>query len=217
MSDLLQRLQSGLAGRYTLERELGHGGMATVYLARDSKHDRLVALKVLRPELAVALGPERFHREIMLVARLQHPHILSVDDSGTGVAVGTPAYMSPEQASGERQLDGRTDVYALGCVLYEALAGEPPFTGPTAQAIIAQALTETPRPLRATRAGVSEALDAVIARALAKSPADRFTSVAQFARALGAAGEAGPAPRAGGASVALALLRPDTRLGVALG
>src|SRR2546422_1435132 len=82
MSDLLQRLQSGLAGRYTLERELGHGGMATVYLARDSKHDRLVALKVLRPELAVALGPERFHREIMLVARLQHPHILSVYDSG---------------------------------------------------------------------------------------------------------------------------------------
>jgi len=277
MSDLLQRLQSGLAGRYTLERELGHGGMATVYLARDSRHDRLVALKVLRPELGAALGPDRFHREIMLAARLQHPHILSVYDSGeaagqlwftmpyvegeslrerldrekqlpledalriareaadaldyahrhgvihrdikpenillteshalvadfgiaraltgddkqltgTGVAVGTPAYMSPEQASGERQLDARTDVYALGCVLYEALAGEPPFTGPTAQAIIAQALTEAPQPLHVTRAGVSEALDAVIARALAKSPADRFTSMAEFARALDAAG-----------------------------
>jgi len=295
MSDLLQRLQSGLAGRYTLERELGHGGMATVYLARDAKHDRLVALKVLRPELAAALGPERFSREIMLAARLQHPHILSVYDSGeaagqlwftmpyvegeslrerldrekqlpledalriareaadaldyahrhgvihrdikpenillteshalvadfgiaraltggdqqltgTGVAVGTPAYMSPEQASGERQLDARTDVYALGCVLYEALAGEPPFTGPTAQAIIAQALTETPRRLHTTRAAVSEALDAVVARALAKSPADRFISMAEFARALGAVGEAGPATGAGRGSVALRLL-----------
>ena len=248
--------------------------MATVYLARDLKHDRRVALKVLHPELAAALGQERFHREIMLAARLQHPHILTVLDSGeaaaqlwftmpfvegeslrdrlnrkkqlpvedalriareaaealdyahrsgvvhrdvkpenvlltegyalvadfgiaralgggeqqltsTGIAIGTPAYMSPEQASGTHELDARTDVYALGCVLYEMLAGEPPYTGPTAQAIIARALTEAPRPIHPMRAGVPEAVDAIIAKAMAVSPADRYGSAAEFARALG--------------------------------
>lgn len=248
--------------------------MATVFLAHDLKHDRPVALKVLLPELAAALGPERFHREIMLAARLQHPHILTVHDSGeaagqlwftmpfvegqslrdrlnrekqlpvedavriareaalaleyahqhhvvhrdikpenlmlttdgstmvadfgiaralggseqqltsTGIAIGTPAYMSPEQASGAHELDARTDVYALGCVLYEMLAGEPPYTGPTAQAIIARALTETPRPIHPMRAGVPEAVDALIAKAMAVTAADRYATAAEFARAL---------------------------------
>src|SRR5438876_387924 len=248
--------------------------MATVYLARDLKHDRRVALKVLHAELAAALGQERFHREIMLAARLQHPHILTVLDSveaagqlwftmpyvegeslrdrlnrekqlpvedalriareaalaleyahhhgvihrdikpenlllttdgstlvadfgiaralgageqqltGTGMAVGSPAYMSPEQASGTRDVDVRTDVYALGCVLYEMLAGEPPYTGPTPQAILARALTETPRPIHAMRAGVPEAVDAVIAKAMAVTAADRYASAAEFTRAL---------------------------------
>ncbi|MGH9261692.1 MAG: serine/threonine-protein kinase, partial [Acidimicrobiales bacterium] len=275
MTHPLHDLAAALADRYHVERELGRGGMATVYLAQDLKHDRPVALKVLHPALAAALGPERFHREIMLAARLQHPHVLGVHDSGeaagqlwftmpfvegeslrsrlarerqlpvedalrivreaalgleyahqhgvihrdikpenlllttdgstlvadfgiaralgggeqqltgTGIAVGTAAYMSPEQARGERQLDARTDVYALGCVLYEMLAGEPPFTGPTAQAIIARALTGTPRPIHPMRAGVPEALDSVIAKAMAVTPADRYPSAAEFARALG--------------------------------
>ncbi len=248
--------------------------MAIVYLAHDLKHDRPVALKVLHPELATALGPERFEREIKLAARLQHPHILTVHDSGeaagqlwftmpfvegeslrdrltrekqlpvddalriareaalaleyahqhgvvhrdikpenlllttdgstmvadfgiaralggseqpltsTGIAIGTPAYMSPEQASGTRELDARSDVYALGCVLYEMLAGEPPYTGPTAQAIVARALTETPRPIHPMRAGVPEAVDAVIAKAMAVTAADRYASAAEFARAM---------------------------------
>jgi serine/threonine-protein kinase len=271
------RLRTTLADRYRLERELGRGGMATVYLAHDLKHDRPVALKVLHPELATALGPERFQREIKLAARLQHPHILSVHDSGeaagqlwftmpfvegeslrdrldreqqlpvadalriaretalaleyahqrgvihrdikpenlllttdgstlvadfgiaravgggeqpltgTGVAIGTPVYMSPEQASGMREVDARSDVYALGCVLFEMLAGEPPYTGPTAQAILARALTETPRPIHPMRAAVPEAVDLVIARAMAPTVADRYASAADFAQALEAA------------------------------
>jgi eukaryotic-like serine/threonine-protein kinase len=271
-------LAEGLQDRYAIERELGRGGMATVYLAQDLRHDRPVALKVLHPELAQALGPERFQREIRMAARLQHPHILTMLDSGesagrlwftmpfiegeslrdrlnrekqlpvedalriareaadaldyahhhgiihrdikpenillagrhalvadfgiaraldsggaqklteTGMAVGTPAYMSPEQASGERELDGRTDIYSLGIVLYEMLAGEPPFSGATVQAMIARRLTETARPLRTIRETIPESVDQAVARALAKAPADRFKTAGELARAL----EAGP-------------------------
>ena len=268
------QLQTALAASYTLERELGRGGMATVFLAQDLRHDRPVALKVLHPDLARALGPERFQREIRLAARLQHPHILTVHDSGeaagqlwftmpfvegeslrdrlrrerqlpvdaairiateaaraleyahrhgvihrdikpenlllttdgstlvadfgiaralagaddrlteTGLAVGTPAYMSPEQAAGDKTLDARTDIYSLGCVLYEMLAGEPPFTGPTAQAIIAKRFSgEVPR-VRQGRASVPEQVDAAVARALAPVAADRFSSAEEFARTL---------------------------------
>jgi eukaryotic-like serine/threonine-protein kinase len=275
--DLRERLQAELAERYQLERELGRGGMATVFLAHDLRHKRPVALKVLHPELARTLGPERFQREIETVARLQHPHILTVHDSGesagqlwftmpfvegeslrdrlkrerqlpvedavriatdaaralqyahdhgvihrdikpenlllttdgstlvadfgiaralsanderlteTGICVGTPAYMSPEQAAGERHLDARTDVYSLGTVLYEMLAGEPPFTGATAQSIIAKRLSgEVPR-LHHARPSVPEGLEHAVTRALAPVAADRFASAAEFARALQAA------------------------------
>jgi eukaryotic-like serine/threonine-protein kinase len=262
-----------LADRYRLERELGRGGMATVYLAQDLKHDRPVALKVLLPELAASLGPDRFQREIKLAARLQHPHILTVHDSGetaghlwyampyvegeslrdrlwrerqlsvdeavriaretaqaldhahrhgvvhrdikpenilltregdvlvadfgiaravdaegglteTGLAVGTPAYMSPEQAAGERAVDARADIYALGCVVYEMLAGEPPFTGPTAQVITARRMSEPARPLRKTRETVPEPVERAVAKALARVPADRYATAGEFARAL---------------------------------
>jgi serine/threonine-protein kinase len=247
--------------------------MATVYLAQDLKHDRPVALKVLHPELAATLGPDRFLREVKLTARLQHPHILPVFDSGdadgqlwyampyvageslrarlaserqlpldaairitcnvlaalsyahdhgvvhrdikpenillesgeavvadfgvaraidvaadrlteTGLALGTPAYMSPEQAAGERVLDGRSDLYAVGCVLYEMLAGEPPFTGPTAQAILAKRFSAPIPSLRSAREGVPAGVDRAITLALARTPADRFASAAEFARAL---------------------------------
>jgi serine/threonine-protein kinase len=274
VADLRERLEEGLVGRYRLERELGRGGMATVYLAHDIHHDRPVALKVLHPELASTVGPERFQREIHLAARLQHPHILPVHDSGetgghlwftmpfvdgeslrdrlrrerqlpmddaiqianevaraldcahgqgvihrdikpenilltrggeavvadfglaravgadrehltnTGLAVGTPAYMSPEQGSGDRELDLRTDLYSLGAVLYEMLAGEPPFTGPTTQAIITRRLTESPRPLRTVRDTVPPGVEAVVMKALARVPADRFTTAGEFAAAL---------------------------------
>jgi eukaryotic-like serine/threonine-protein kinase len=267
-------LADALRDRYVLDRELGRGGMATVYLAQDLRHDRPVALKVLHPDLAQTLGPERFQREIKLAARLQHPHILTVHDSGeaagqlwftmpfvegeslrdrlrrerqlpvdaalriateaaralayahhhgvlhrdikpenllltddgstlvadfgiaralagaddrltqTGFAVGTPAYMSPEQAAGDKAIDARTDVYSLGAVLYEMLAGEPPFTGPTAQAIIAKRLSgEVPR-VRQARPSVPAAVDQAVSRALAPVVADRFESVEAFARAL---------------------------------
>jgi TolB-like protein len=274
-------LEAALSGRYAIDRELGRGGMATVYLARDLRHDRPVALKVLHAAIATTLGAERFQQEIRLAARLQHPHILSVHDSGevpgdassapllwftmpfvdgeslrdrlnretqlpvedalritreaadaleyahrqgiihrdikpenillmtghalvadfgiaralasaggerlteTGLTLGTPAYMSPEQASGERALDARTDVYSLGCVLWEMLAGEPPFSAPTVQAMIARRFTAVPRPLRELRETVPEAVEHAAAKALAKSPADRYGSAAEFARALG--------------------------------
>ena len=274
MPDLPEQLQRALADRYTVERELGRGGMATVYLARDLRHKRPVALKVLHPELAQALGPERFLREIETVARLQHPHILTVHDSGetagqfwftmpfvegeslrdrlrretqlpvddairiatdaaraleyahehgiihrdikpenllltrdgstlvadfgiaralsedleqltqTGMSVGTPAYMSPEQAAGNRHLDARTDVYSLGAVLYEMLAGETPFTGPTAQAIIAKRLSGEVPQVRRVRSSVPEGLQQAVTKALAPVAADRFASAAEFARAL---------------------------------
>jgi eukaryotic-like serine/threonine-protein kinase len=274
-------LSDALAGRYTLEKEVGRGGMATVYLAHDLRHDRSVALKVMHPELAQTLGLERFRREIEVAARLQHPHLLTVYDSGeaagqlwftmpfiegeslrdrltrqkqlpieeavqiakeaaqaleyahqhgvihrdvkpenilltadgstmvadfgiaraldrsderltsTGFAVGTPAYMSPEQASGERALSASTDVYSLGCVLYEMLAGEPPFTGPSAQAILAKRLSgDTPR-VRVLRPAVSPALERVLNRALAPLAADRIRSAADLLRSLAAASTAG--------------------------
>jgi eukaryotic-like serine/threonine-protein kinase len=283
VADLHDGLAAQLRSRYTIERELGRGGMATVYLARDLRHDRPVALKVLHPELAATLGPERFLREIRLAARLQHPHILTVLDSGdaagqlwfampyvegetlrdrlrregqlplddalriaretadaldyahqhgvihrdikpenillagrhalvadfgiaralgaggaagaaaptreqrlteTGMSVGTPAYMSPEQASGDREVDARSDLYSLGCVLYEMLAGEPPFTGPTAQAILLRKFTENPRLLRAIRDTLPEPIEQAVAKALARSAADRFSSAAEFRRVL---------------------------------
>jgi eukaryotic-like serine/threonine-protein kinase len=282
VSDILKRLEAALADRYRIERELGRGGMAVVYLAHDLRHERSVALKVLHPELAANLGTDRFLREIKLAARLQHPHIVSVHDSGevragggpaylwftmpyiegeslrdrlrrecqlpveeavritrevalaidfahrhgiihrdvkpenillvddqalvadfgigraidsasaddqitnTGFAVGTPAYMSPEQAGGQRDIDGRTDVYSLGVVLYEMLAGEPPFGGPTAQAIIAKRMTGEVPSLRRVRPSVPEPLERVVLTALAPIPADRFTTPGQFAQALSA-------------------------------
>ncbi|HEX3273312.1 MAG TPA: protein kinase [Gemmatimonadales bacterium] len=298
MSDLT-RLTTALEQRYRIERELGAGGMATVFLATDLKHDREVALKVLRPELGAVLGVERFLAEIKITARLDHPHILTLIDSGaeggflyyvlpfvrgeslrdklnrehqlgldealaitrqvasaldyahrhgvvhrdikpenilllegeamladfgialavseaggnrlteTGLSLGTPQYMSPEQATGDRLLDARSDVYSLAAVLYEMLAGEPPVTGPTAQAMIAKLMTERSVHLRVVRSSVPEAVDAAVAKALDKTPADRFASAGDFARALdlrtvtgSGAGAAGtptvvvPAPRA---------------------
>ena len=274
MNDPSERLAAALAGRYTIERELGAGGMATVYLAQDLKHNRKVALKVLRPELAAALGHERFLREITTTANLRHPHILPLYDSGeadgflfyvmplvegeslrdrldrekqlsiddalgiarevadalgyahergvihrdikpenillerghaavadfgiaraldtaggdkltqTGMAIGTPSYMSPEQSSGDAELDGRSDLYSLGCVLYEMLAGEPPYTGPSAQAIIAKRLTEPVPRVSTLRETVTPALEHALGRVLAKAPADRFRTAEEFVRAF---------------------------------
>ena len=269
-------LRDALSARYEIQRELGRGGMATVYLARDVKHDRLVALKVLHPDLSTAFGAERFTREIHTAARLQHPNVLGVFDSGetegqlwftmpyvdgeslrdrlkrepqlpieeavriateasrglayahaqgvvhrdikpenlllardgstlvadfgiarssaadtsltgTGMSLGTPAYMSPEQASGEREIDGRTDIYALTAVLYEMLAGEPPFTGPNVQAIIARLLTQDARPIHPIRTAVPRALDAVIARGMSRVPVDRYATMDAFTAAVRAA------------------------------
>jgi Tol biopolymer transport system component len=273
------RLAAALADRYVIERELGAGGMATVYLAEDLRHRRKVAIKVLRPELAAALGAERFLREIETTAGLRHPHILPLYDSGdadgflfyvmplvegeslrdrldrekqlplddalaiarevadalgyahargivhrdikpenillegghavvadfgiaravsaaggdrltqTGMAVGTPLYMSPEQAAGESDLDGRSDLYSLGCVLYEMLAGQPPFTGPTVEAVARQHITVDAAPVTNLRPAVPPAVAGALARTLAKNPADRFSGAARFAEAL-----VGPAP-----------------------
>jgi eukaryotic-like serine/threonine-protein kinase len=292
-----------LLGRYVLERELGRGGMAIVYLARDVRHERLVALKVLHPELAWTLGPERFQREIKLCARLQHPHILTVHDSGeaagrlwftmpyvegetlrarltrekqlpvnvalriatdaaraleyahqhgvihrdikpenllittdgstlvadfgiaralsadsealtqTGMSVGTPAYMSPEQASGETNLDSRTDVYSLGAVLYEMLTGEPPYTGPSAQAIMAKRFSDPIPRVRRVRPAVPETVDQSVLKALAPMPADRFATAAEFAEAVTgpvAVAETRPAPTIATAARKRRLLRPVT-------
>ena len=272
----LERLKAVLADRYRLERELGEGGMATVFLAHDLRHDRQVALKVLKPEVAAALGAQRFLNEIQVTANLQHAHILPLYDSGnadgalfyvmplvrggslrdrlarekllpvdetirimrqvaggldyahrqgiihrdikpenillqdgealiadfgvalalaeaggdrltgTGLSIGTVQYMSPEQAAGERDLDARTDVYALGAVTYEMLAGEPPVTGPNVRAMIAKLMTERPTSLRVVRDVVPRALDDAVMRALAKAPTDRFSSAREFADALAA-------------------------------
>lgn len=272
--DLLNRLQSALRERYTVLRELGRGGMATVYLAEDLKHNRQVAIKVMDPEVASEVGSDRFLREISIAARLQHPNILSLYDSGgvgellyyvmpcvkgeslrdrmdregqlsvevairiasavaaglqyaheygvvhrdvkpenvlldgehavisdfgiaaaleevgkeritrTGYAVGTPAYMSPEQAAGEANIDGRSDVYSLACVLYEMLAGEPPFTGHNVQAIIARQMLERPPSLKVLRPSVPPSLVKVLETALAKTRADRFPDASAFRCAL---------------------------------
>jgi eukaryotic-like serine/threonine-protein kinase len=288
--DILEQLRTSLADRYRIERELGAGGMATVYLAEDLKHHRRVAVKVLRTELAFALGPERFLREIETTAALHHPHILPLYDSGsadgflyyvmpfvegeslrdrltrekqlplddalqiarevsdalsyahsrgvihrdikpenillegghamvadfgiaravtvsgggsltqTGTSVGTPAYMSPEQAAGEQNLDGRTDLYALACVTYEMLAGQPPFTGPTVESVVHQHMIAEARPITQLRPAVPAAIAGVLQRALAKNPADRFSPVAQFADAL----------RTGHATVAPTTVQPAT-------
>ena len=295
-----------LRDRYVVEREIGRGGMATVYLARELRLQRPVALKVLEAGLAVELGPERFLREVSTAARLQHPHILPVFESGetagrlwyampyvegeslrdrlgrtppltlgealriareaahglayahqhgvvhrdikpenilltrdgstlvadfgiarttegdtrittAGIAVGTPRYMSPEQASGESHVDGRSDIYSLGCVLYEMLAGEAPFTGSSPQAVAAKHLSQPAPPLR----GAPPAVAAAVAKALAKLPDDRFATAAEFADAIDVrAGEAGRRPRPRVAVVvavlalvvaALALWRPGGR------
>jgi tetratricopeptide (TPR) repeat protein len=284
-------LQIALADRYQIERELGRGGMATVYLAHDRRHGRQVAIKVLRPELSGVLGAGRFAREIAIAARLTHPHILPLYDSGslemgggqpvlfyampyvagkslrdrlreepqlpvdeaarlagqvadalhhahrqgiihrdikpenilladgealvadfgiaraldvagaerlteTGLALGTPAYMSPEQGAGSTRLDGRADIYALGCVLYEMLAGEPPFTGPTAQAILARHAMDPVPSLRTVRSTVSQELERAVKRALAKVPADRFPTAGEFSQALDRATRGAPAEAA---------------------
>src|SRR5437870_2281276 len=277
VTDPFAVLNAALPGHYVIDRELGRGGMALVYLARDTRHERFVALKTLRPEIAVALGRERFLREIKIAARLQHPNILPVYDSGdaggtlyyvmpfvegeslrdrldrepqlpvddalqiahevaealayahehdvvhrdikpenimlsgghaivadfgiaravsaaggdkltqTGLAIGTPAYMPPEQASGSGQVDRRSDIYSLACVLYETLAGQPPFTGPTAQAIMARhSLDAVPR-LKIVRDAIPDDLEVVIERALEKVPADRYQTSGEFAKALTAA------------------------------
>ena len=275
MAELSERLTAALAGRYKVQREVGHGGMAKVFLAQDLKYERAVALKVLLPELAAELGAARFLREIQTAARLHHPHILPLYDSdeadgllyyvmpyleaeslrerlarerqlpvgealqiarevadalsyapscgvvhrdikpanilqdaghavvadfgiarAIGVAstqsltgplraIGTLAYMSPEQAEGSEHLDGRSDIYSLGCVLFEMLVGESPFPGTTFEAVIAHRLTSPQPSPRAGRELVPEAVDAAVRKALARLPADRFTTAAQFAEALG--------------------------------
>ena len=283
-------LNAALSGRYTIERELGAGGMATVYLAQDIRHHRKVALKVLRPELSAILGAERFLAEIKTTANLQHPHILSLFDSGeadgtvfyvmpyvegeslrdrlkreqqlpvdeairiarevldaleyahlhgivhrdikpenillhgghamvadfgialaaskveggtrmteTGMSLGTPHYMSPEQAMGERIITPKADIYALGCVLYEMLTGEPPFTGSSAQAVFARVLTDEPRSLTLQRKTIPPHVEAAVKTALQKLPADRFASAREFSEALGKSDYSAPITRAGNA------------------
>ena len=275
MSDPVIRLNVALKGRYRIDRELGEGGMATVFLADDLKHERKVALKVLKPELAAVVGAERFLAEIKVTANLQHPHILPLFDSGeadgflfyvmpfvegetlrdrldreqqlpvgdavhiatdmaealdyahrqgvihrdikpanvlmlegkpvisdfgialavgaagggrlteTGLSLGTPHYMSPEQAMGDQNVGPQTDTYALGCVLYEMLVGEPPFTGPNAQAVLGQIITSEAVSATEKRASIPSNVDAAVRKALEKLPADRFTSAQDFVRALG--------------------------------
>ncbi len=276
MTDLLQRLQVGLAGHYQPERPLGEGGMAVVFLATDLKHQRQVAVKVLRPELSVVIGAERFLREIRVTAQLQHPHILPLYDSGaigdllyyvmplalgeslrerlarehqlpvdeavgitralagaldyahrqgvlhrdikpenillhdgqpmladfgialavslargdrlthTGIALGTPTYMSPEQVTGEQVIDARSDIYSLACVAYEMMTGQPPFTGPSVQAILAAVMNGEVAPLAERRRTAPEGVAAAIHKGLERLPADRFSTAAEFSAALAA-------------------------------
>ena len=286
---IIERLNAALSGRYHIERELGEGGMATVYLAADVRHERQVALKVLKPELAAVVGADRFLAEIKTTANLQHPHILPLFDSGeadgflfyvmpyvegeslrerldretqlpveeairigaaaahalqaahdrgvvhrdikpanillsggeplvadfgialavtaggggrlteTGLSLGTPYYMSPEQATGDRTVGPASDVYALGCVLYEMLVGEPPYVGSTAQAVLGRILTEEPRRPTAVRTSVPAHVEGAVLKALEKLPADRFRTPKELASALG-----DPGFRHGGESVGAA-------------
>ncbi len=305
MLDEISRLNAALKGRYRIERELGEGGTATVYLAHDVRHDRHVAIKVLKPDLAAVIGAERFLAEIKTTANLQHPHILPLHDSGevdgflfyvmpfvdgeslgdrldrekqlpvedavdiasavagaldyahrhdvihrdikpanilihdgqpvvadfgialavtnaggdrlteTGTSIGTPFYMSPEQASGDQEVGARSDVYSLGCVLYEMLVGDPPHTGSTAQAVLARILTETPSAPSAVRAAVPPNVEGAVLKALERLPADRFGTAADFSRALaepafrhGVAGPVATGTRSGpwkGAAIGLGL------------
>jgi len=274
VTDAVARLSAALSGQYAIERELGSGGMATVYLARDIKHDRQVALKVLRPELAATLGPDRFPREIRIVAKLQHPHVLPLHDSGesagflyyvmpyvdgeslrtkltregqlpvheavrilrevvdalayahaqgvlhrdikpdnvmlsgrhamvmdfgvakavsdaggeklttVGVAVGTPTYMSPEQATGELHLDHRSDIYAVGILGYELLTGKPPFVAHSAQAVLSAQVLERPKPVSEVRPAVPEPISDMLMKCLEKNPADRWQSAEEILHAL---------------------------------
>ena len=276
MPNQLDLLNAALEGRYAIEAELGTGGMSTVYLADDLKHDRKVALKVLRSDITAAIGRDRFLREIQIIAQLNHPHILPLYDSGevdglllyvmpyipgeslrdrikrekhlpaedalqvaediadalsyahsrgvvhrdikpgnilleaghamvadfgialavsaaggeriteTGVYLGTPEYMSPEQAAGDTDIDGRSDQYSLACVLYEMLTGQPPFVGPTARAIIARHLTDTVPPIKTVRPDLPPAIARAVSRALAKLPVDRYPTVDQFVTDLSA-------------------------------
>jgi len=295
--DAVAVVTAALGDRYAIDRELGRGGMATVYVAQDRRHAREVAIKVLRPDVAAAIGAERFLREIAIAARLTHPHVLPLIDSGqaagslyyvmpyvrgeslrqrlarerrlplkdalriarelgagldyahregfihrdvkpenvlladghaviadfgiaraicqscdgqnvteVGLTIGTPEYMSPEQAAGDRDLDGRSDLYSLACVIYETLAGEPPFAGASARAVMAQHLSEAPPPLRARRPDAPAAVEQALARALAKDPADRFATVAQFVTALEATDAPGAAPALVGKTRSLAVL-----------
>jgi len=274
MTDQLDQVRMALADRYRLERELGRGGMATVYLAEDLKHRRKVAIKVLDPVLAEVIGARRFLREVEVTANLSHPHILPLHDSGeadgllyyvmpyvsgetlrdrlsretelplevaldiarevadglsyahqrgvthrdikpenillesghamiadfglaravraqeaqtltgVGIAVGTPPYMSPEQALGERDIDGRSDQYSLACVVYEMLVGRPPFTGPTPESVMQQHLAAKPSPVANIRPAVPRAVSRALQRALAKNAADRFSPITRFTDAL---------------------------------
>ena len=295
--DDITKLNEALVGRYIIEREVGRGGMATVYLARDARHQRQVAIKVLDPELGAVLGAERFLGEIRVTANLQHPNLLPLFDSGeaagrlfyvmpfvdgeslrarldreqqllveealriaiavanalehahargvihrdlkpenillqagqpvvadfgialavskaggarvtqTGLSLGTPQYMSPEQATGDRGIDARSDIYSLGAVTYEMLTGEPPHVGNTAQAIIAKLMTEDVRPLTVLRRTVPPLVDAAVRRALERLPADRFATAKAFSEALGGTG---PTAMAGGVSTHASAPSPAT-------